>query len=91
MGAGGFCDVREVSGISLDSSAEERAVSQSNESDKIIQDRDFIASHLYRDKCARYAVKKLSSHLYKKPHGTFVSGIIDLAMEVKYLAVIQVR
>lgn len=89
LGAGGFCDVREVSGISLDSSAEERAVSQSNESDKIIQDRDFIASHLYRDKCARYAVKKLSSHLYKKPHGTFVSGIIDLAMEVKYLAVIQ--
>lgn len=37
-----------------------------------------------------YAIKKLIPGLYKKQsHGTFAQGVIDLAMEAKYLSVLQ--
>lgn len=86
----------EVSGVKLKSaSSNEEEKKHENASvksfgGKIVQDREFIASHIYRDDCARYAIKKLSPTLFRKPAGTFLSGVIDLAMEVKYLAVIQV-
>lgn len=56
---------------------------------RIVQDRNFIASHALRDDCARYAIKNLSPNLSNRSSGTFFSGVIDLAMELKYLSVIQ--
>jgi hypothetical protein len=54
------------------------------------QDRDFISKHYVRDKQARYAVKKVTSSLYEKYYPQhFVSGVIDLGMEVKFLSVLS--
>jgi hypothetical protein len=91
LGAGGFCIVSELSGINTGEKEAARDTIELDDEGKVIQDRDFIASHLYRDNCARYAIKKLAPTLFRKPAGTFLSGVVDLAMEVKYLAVIQVR
>lgn len=92
LGEGGFCTVKEISEITL--AAKEEAKSNGgilyDDYGKIIQDRTFIATHALRDDCARYAIKKLSPKLKLRSNGTFVSGVIDLAMEVKYLSVIQV-
>ena len=92
LGEGGFCTVKEISEITL--AAKEEAKSKGgilyDDYGKIIQDRSFIATHALRDDCARYAIKKLSPKLKLRSNGTFVSGVIDLAMEVKYLSVIQV-
>lgn len=95
LGEGGFCVVKEVSGINLDPDAENVSCYEEQnilmeDGGKIVQDRTFIASHAIREGCKRYAIKKLSSKLIHRSNGTFVSGVIDLAMEVKYLAVIQV-
>lgn len=94
LGEGGFCVVKEVSGINLDPDAENVSCYEEQnilmeDGGKIVQDRTFIASHAIREGCKRYAIKKLSSKLIHRSNGTFVSGVIDLAMEVKYLAVIQ--
>ena len=93
LGEGGFCVVTEVSQIDLDPNV----VDESYEEDmlldndgKVIQDRKFIASNVARDGCKRYAIKKLSPQLVDRSSGTFVSGVIDLAMEVKYLSIVQV-
>lgn len=99
LGAGGFCIVSEVSDINLKTTStndtEEKAKGSTSaacaDDGKVGQDRNFIATNVFRDDSARYAIKKLSPHLRRKPPGTFLSGIIDLAMEVKYLAVVQVR
>ena len=91
LGAGGFCIVSELSGINAGDKEAARDTLKLDDEGKVVQDRDFIASHIYRDNCARYAIKKLSPTLFRKPAGTFLSGVVDLAMEVKYLAVIQVR
>lgn len=92
LGEGGFCTVKEIAAITL--AAKEDAKSNGgilyDDYGKIIQDRTFIATHALRDDCARYAIKKLSPKLKLRSNGTFVSGVIDLAMEVKYLSVIQV-
>lgn len=89
LGAGGFCIVSELSGINTGEKEAARDKIELDDEGKVIQDKDFIASHLYRDNCARYAIKKLAPTLFRKPAGTFLSGVVDLAMEVKYLAVIQ--
>lgn len=86
--------VYEVYGINLkDDPAEDisdQGVVYQSSDGRIIQDRNFIASHVLRDDCARYAIKKLSPNLSNRSSGTFFSGVIDLAMELKYLSVIQV-
>lgn len=91
LGEGGFCVVTEVSQIDLDPNADEsyeEDMSLDNDG-KIIQDRKFIASNIARDGFKRYAIKKLSPQLVDRSSGTFVSGVIDLAMEVKYLSIVQ--
>lgn len=91
LGAGGFCVVHEVYGINLkDKPVDDLSDHGVFRSDgRIVQDRNFIASHVLRDDCARYAIKKLSPNLSNRSPGTFFSGVIDLAMELKYLSVIQ--
>ena len=61
-----------------------------------IQDRSFIAKNHQRDGHARYAIKMLSKSTLagKKTnvasdHKRFIAGVVDLAMEVKYLSIIQ--
>lgn len=58
----------------------------------IKQDRNYISDNYIRESDGkhRYAVKRLTSNLFQAgdPHH-FVSGVIDLAMEVKYLSVIR--
>jgi len=61
-----------------------------------IQDRSFIAQYHQRDGHARYAIKMLSKSTLagrnsrKAPdHKKFIAGVVDLAMEVKYLSIIQ--
>mmetsp|Transcript_1302 Transcript_1302/g.2374 ORF Transcript_1302/g.2374 Transcript_1302/m.2374 type:complete len:402 (+) Transcript_1302:115-1320(+) len=92
LGSGGFCVVYEVYGINLkDSPVDDLGdhVFYKSSDSKIVQDRSFIASHVLRDECARYAIKKLSPNLSNRSSGTFFSGVIDLAMELEYLSVIQ--
>jgi hypothetical protein len=62
----------------------------------IIQDRSFIAKYHQRDGHARYAIKMLSKSTLsgrnsnKSPdHKKFIAGVVDLALEVKYLSIIQ--
>mmetsp|Transcript_24746 Transcript_24746/g.30442 ORF Transcript_24746/g.30442 Transcript_24746/m.30442 type:complete len:414 (-) Transcript_24746:106-1347(-) len=55
-----------------------------------LQSREFIATQYIRDGKARYAIKKLTPGLYEAGDAHhFVAGVIDLAMEVKFLSVIQ--
>lgn len=55
----------------------------------VVQDRAFIASkYLRKGKDARYAIKKLSSDVLSDPN-RFVAGVIDLAIESRFLAVIK--
>ncbi len=56
----------------------------------IIQDRDFICHNYIRNGKYRYALKKLSPVVEKcfDPQ-LFVCGVIDLAMEVKFLSILR--
>jgi serine/threonine protein kinase len=85
LGQGGFCTVTELKAVTLKSKDKEVCRNAPN----LLQNRDYIASHVYRDGQARYAVKKVTATLYKKDQGSFLSGVVDLAMEAKYLALIQ--
>lgn len=54
-----------------------------------LQDRNFIAANFDRDGQSRYAIKRLSLSLITKSKNRFLAGVVDLAMESKYLSVIQ--
>lgn len=56
--------------------------------DSIVHDRTFLGTHyLRRDKNPRYCIKMLSreSVVSDDPH-TFINGIVDLAIEARFLA-----
>lgn len=56
----------------------------------LVQDREFMSKYCLRDgKDPRYAIKQLSDDMVLKDPHTFVNGIIDLAIEAKFLAVIR--
>ena len=104
LGRGGFCTVSEISKVKLkDGSVKAAAASFHDEIDEddeddhhgfaggraITQDRAFIASkYLRKGKDARYAIKKLSDEVLSDPN-RFVAGVIDLAIESRFLAVIK--
>lgn len=54
-----------------------------------VQDREFISNNFLRQGQARYAVKKLSRGLFKQSEEHFTAGVLDLAMEVKFLSILQ--
>jgi len=55
----------------------------------VVQDRAFIASkYLRQGKDARYAIKILSDDVLSDPN-RFVAGVIDLAIESRFLAVVK--
>ena len=56
----------------------------------VTQDREFISKNFIREGEHRYAIKKLTPGLYDAGDPQhFVCGVIDLAMEVKFLSVLR--
>jgi len=99
LGKGGFCTVTTLksvvnSGESSNGTSKKQGRRPSyvdeNEFFSVTQDRVFIAKNFIRNGEHRYAVKKLTPGLYEAgdPHH-FVCGVIDLAMEVKFLSVLR--
>jgi hypothetical protein len=55
----------------------------------IVQDRSFMAKFCIRDKKdARYAIKRLQESAMKDPQ-LFTNGVVDLAVEARFLSVIR--
>lgn len=92
MGRGGFCVVSQINKVTLKDGAATTKTNKRDEEDiaHLVQDRDFMAKYCLRQgKDPRYAIKKLSDDkVLADPH-TYVNGIIDLAIEAKFLAVIR--
>uniref|UniRef100_A0A7S1YST7 Protein kinase domain-containing protein n=1 Tax=Ditylum brightwellii TaxID=49249 RepID=A0A7S1YST7_9STRA len=95
LGRGGFCVVNEVKGIKLDSGSAAAKDEAARNKDKELSQyeeaftRDFVATRSLREgKVARYAIKQLSDACHNDNH-LFLKGIIDLALEAKFLAVLE--
>jgi len=92
LGKGGFCTVSEVKGVIYKPSAEEAMADMSLADSPWVglQNKRYISERFLRQGVARYAIKKVSPGCFKKGDPQFfVSSTIDLAMEVKYLAVLR--
>lgn len=92
LGKGGFCTVSEIRKITLGDIEHEQQFSTEEDVQWQIQDRDFMSKNYLRKKNGRndtrYAIKTLSETLLSDPE-RFVAGVIDLAVETKFLAVIR--
>jgi hypothetical protein len=105
LGKGGFCVVNEIMNFKLDTKSPLNQDLHDNgglideEEDEfgelrydggvLIQDRKFMSRRCLRQgKHARYAIKTLSDECHDDPE-RFVGGIIDLAVEMRFLAVIK--
>jgi len=104
LGRGGFCVVNEVRQFKLQSnfSPEKTTFDKSiieEEEDEfgelrydggvLLQDRTFMSRRCLRQgKHARYAIKTLSDECLNDPE-RFVGGVIDLAVESRFLSVIR--
>ena len=87
LGHGGFCTVTELQAIKLKDGGKN---DEESEGGGVTQNRAFISANYLRNGEARYAIKKLTKDLYgTRPEQTFISGVIDLMIEVKFLAVIR--
>ena len=95
LGHGGFCTVIELLKVHLsndDESERDREKPSSGISSSMltaIQDRVFVSQHCLRDGQCRYAIKQISENLITKSRSRFVAGVVDLAMEARYLSIIQ--
>lgn len=104
LGRGGFCVVNEIQNFKLeansplDQTSNEDGIIDEEEDEfgelrydggVLIQDRKFMARRCLRQKKhARYAIKTLSDECLKDPE-RFVGGVIDLAVESRFLSVIR--
>jgi serine/threonine protein kinase len=93
LGRGGFCVVSEVVKVELKGGNAKKQHSQKIQDDnyfsEIVQDRDFIASQYIREgKDYRYAIKRLKPDVTSDPQ-LFINGIVDLAIEARFLSVIR--
>eukprot|EP00581_Thalassiosira_minuscula_P007361 CAMPEP_0183703874 /NCGR_PEP_ID=MMETSP0737-20130205/1437_1 /TAXON_ID=385413 /ORGANISM="Thalassiosira miniscula, Strain CCMP1093" /LENGTH=416 /DNA_ID=CAMNT_0025930675 /DNA_START=219 /DNA_END=1469 /DNA_ORIENTATION=- len=105
LGRGGFCVVNEIQQFKLEPNSpldakknDDDAIIDEEEDEFgelrydggiLVQDRKFIARRcLRKGKHARYAIKTLSDDCLKDPE-RFVGGVIDLAVESRFLAVIR--
>jgi hypothetical protein len=93
LGRGGFCVVSEIKKVTLKEGVASRKKTKTDDDDEhfanIVQDREFMQNYCIRNgKDCRYAIKRLSDDLLKD-HEMFVNGIVDLAIEAKFLAVIR--
>ena len=88
LGRGGFCVVNEVKAVNLNSSGPgDDHEKKSGEKDQGYM-RGFIKARCIRDGGARYAVKQLSEES-RQDKTKFLKGTIDLAVEAKFLAVLD--
>lgn len=95
LGEGFFCKVNEITDITLDFQPEDSlSTSEQLEDEREIynhiQDRSFMEIHCRRgiDNDCRYALKRLKPQTCDKAED-FINGIVDLAIEAKFLAVIR--
>lgn len=97
LGRGGFCTVHEVNKVVLlavekvsddDDSFDQRAVLPNT---NVVQDRFFMASN-YRSSTKRstfrYAIKRVHKSSIDDAQ-LFVNGVVDLAVEARFLAVLR--
>lgn len=96
LGSGGFCTVTDLMEVVLNSNNDNDDNTHTIRIEKkeecpfiTLQDRNFIAANFDRDGQSRYAIKRLSLSLITKSKNRFLAGVVDLAMESKYLSVIQ--
>ena len=102
LGRGGFCNVMEIRNFNLEANSpldtKDGGIIDEEEDEYgelrydggvLIQDRKFMARRCLRQgKHARYAIKMLSDDCLEDPE-RFVGGVIDLAVESRFLSVIQ--
>ena len=92
LGRGGFCAVSEVVQIQLQTKASKPIEKQLDELKihAVVQNRNFMAAHHRRGKDSRYAIKILQDSVTQgKDANLFVNGVVDLAVEARFLAVIR--
>jgi hypothetical protein len=95
LGNGGFCTVIELLKVHLSNEDESKSRRENPSTDisssmlTTIQDRVFVSQHCLRDGQCRYAIKQISENLITKSKSRFVAGVVDLAMEARYLSIIQ--
>jgi serine/threonine protein kinase len=92
LGKGGFCTVSEVAGIECNLTSAEKAEEGVEKTYIGLQNKKYMKDRHNRKGVARYAIKKVTEGSFEKgdPH-FFVSSIVDLAMEVNFLAVLRHR
>jgi hypothetical protein len=95
LGKGGFCSVSEITKIVLkkkDQADESTSTRLDDEHtiQNIVQDRSFMETHCLRgkDKDCRYALKVLLPSC-KDDAQTYINGVVDLAVEARFLSVIR--
>jgi hypothetical protein len=95
LGRGGFCVVSEVTKIVLQKNEDSMEVDGTEKMDdehaiyNVVQDRSFMETHCIRKgKDCRYALKKLQESS-KNSAQTFINGVVDLAVEARFLSVIR--
>jgi hypothetical protein len=95
LGKGGFCTVTTLKKVNIADDEENKKNRQPSKSEieffTVSQDREFISDNFIREGKHRYAIKKLTPGLYSSSGDPqhFVCGVIDLAMEVKFLSVLR--
>jgi hypothetical protein len=98
LGRGGFCRVSEITKITLKSgnSGSELVGANSHASrdassraGAVLQDREFMQTFYLRNgKDYRYAIKMLKEDATGDVQ-TFINGVVDLAVEARFLSVIR--
>lgn len=94
LGKGAFCVVSEIKAMHLGDGQAAHMSEPTHVDDcphlvNIVQDRNFMQSNYLRNgKDARYAIKILKKEVTRDVQ-MFVNGIVDMAMEAKFLAVIR--
>jgi serine/threonine protein kinase len=88
LGRGGFCVVHEIKAVNLNPSGPgDDHEKKSGDKDQIYT-RGFIKARCLRDGQPRYAIKQLSEES-RADKTRFLKGTIDLAIEAKFLAVLD--
>lgn len=90
LGKGGFCTVSQVVGVNCTLTDEEIAEEGKEKTYVGLQNKKYIKDRHIRDGQSRYAIKKVTEGAFDKGDPQFfVSSVVDLAMEVKFLAVLR--
>lgn len=100
LGRGGFCVVNEITKIKLKNKPNAKDGNTANGSHpgddgdeqqlhNIVQDRAFMETYCIRSgKDCRYAIKRLQDSV-RKDAQTYINGVVDLAVEARFLSVIR--